>query len=55
MGEETGTAYVEAIDQPGLRMVRIALRPTWVGVLDFQQRFPGLTPGPVLAVLGADR
>jgi hypothetical protein len=55
MGDEVGTAYVEAIDQPGLRMVRIALRPTWVGVLDFQQRFPGLTPEPVLAALGADR
>ncbi|MFG6202602.1 pyridoxamine 5'-phosphate oxidase family protein [Nonomuraea sp. JJY05] len=52
MGEEAGTAYLEAIDQPGLRMVRIGLRPSWVGVLDFQQRFPGLTPQPVLAALG---
>lgn len=52
MGEEAGNAYLEAIDQPGLRMVRIGLRPTWVGVLDFQQRFPRLTPQPVLTAQG---
>jgi hypothetical protein len=55
MGEEAGTAYLNAIDQPGLRMVRIALRPTWVGVLDFQKRFPERTPEPVLAAFGANR
>jgi hypothetical protein len=27
-------------------MVRIGLRPAWVGVLDFQQRFPEMTPHP---------
>ncbi|MGK8509589.1 pyridoxamine 5'-phosphate oxidase family protein [Nocardia asiatica] len=53
MGEEAGTAYLTAIDQPGLRMVRIALRPAWVGVLDFQKRFPERTPEPVLAAFGA--
>lgn len=40
-GEEQGAANVAQMDQPGVRMVRIALRPTWVGVLDFQTRFPG--------------
>jgi hypothetical protein len=44
-------AYLAAIDKPGLRMVRIGLRPTWVGVLDFRQRFPGRTPAPALAAL----
>lgn len=54
MGEDAGTAYLAAIDQPGLRMVRIALRPTWVGVLDFQeQRLPERTPQPVRAAFGA--
>ncbi|MEV5569329.1 pyridoxamine 5'-phosphate oxidase family protein [Spirillospora sp. NPDC052269] len=52
MGEEAGAAYIEAIDQPGLRMVRIALRPAWVGVLDFQERFAERTPAPVLAAFG---
>lgn len=55
LGEEAGNAYLKAIDQPGLRMVRISLNPTWVGVLDFQDRFPGLTPEPVLAALGAEQ
>jgi hypothetical protein len=27
-------------------MARIAVRPTWVGVLDFQQRLPGVMGGP---------
>ncbi|MFC5185619.1 pyridoxamine 5'-phosphate oxidase family protein [Actinomadura harenae] len=53
MGEEAGTAYIEAIDQPGLRMVRIVLRPAWAGVLDFQNRLSERTPAPVLAALGA--
>jgi hypothetical protein len=26
--------------QPGVRMARIAVRPTWVGTLDFQTRLP---------------
>lgn len=52
MGEEAGAAYIEAIDQPGLRMVRIALRPAWVGVLDFQERFAERTPAQVLAAFG---
>ncbi|TKK91438.1 pyridoxamine 5'-phosphate oxidase [Herbidospora galbida] len=55
MGEEAGAAYVKAIDQPGLRMVRIALRPAWVGVLDFRERFPEKTPQPVMAALRGDR
>jgi hypothetical protein len=40
-GPEQGAANIAEVDQPGLRMARIALRPEWVGVLDFQQRFPG--------------
>lgn len=55
MGEETATAYLQAIDQPGLRMARIGLRPAWVGVLDFQKRFPERTPEPVLSAFGAGR
>jgi hypothetical protein len=40
-GEEAGRAAVAAVDRPGVRMARIAVRPTWVGVLDFTTRFPG--------------
>jgi PPOX class probable F420-dependent enzyme len=40
-GPEQGAANVADADRPGVRMVRIALRPSWVGVIDFQTRFPG--------------
>jgi hypothetical protein len=39
-GDEQGTANVEAIAKDGVRMVRVAVRPTWVGALDFQTRLP---------------
>lgn len=39
--DEAGDAQVAAVDHPGVRMARIALRPAWVGVLDFLTRFPG--------------
>ncbi|MGC4815923.1 pyridoxamine 5'-phosphate oxidase family protein [Micromonospora sp. DT63] len=55
MGDEVGDAYLAAIDKPGLRMVRIGLRPTWVGVVDFQERFPDRTPEPVRAALAGGR
>lgn len=41
MGEETAAAYLAQVDQPGTAMARIALRPTWVGILDFATRLPG--------------
>jgi hypothetical protein len=41
MGDQAATAYLAEIDRPGTRMARIALRPTWVGLLDFQTRVPG--------------
>jgi hypothetical protein len=44
MGEEASRDYLASIDKPGLRMVRIALRPDWVGVLDFATRVPERTP-----------
>ncbi|MFI6596093.1 pyridoxamine 5'-phosphate oxidase family protein [Nonomuraea sp. NPDC050536] len=40
-GPEQGARNIAEVDKPGLRMVRIAVRPTWVGVLDFQTRLPG--------------
>ncbi|WP_028062122.1 pyridoxamine 5'-phosphate oxidase family protein [Solirubrobacter soli] len=40
LGSEQADGYLAQIDQPGTRMARIAVRPTWVGVLDFQTRMP---------------
>lgn len=43
-GPEQARAAIEQANQPGVRMVRIAFVPTWVGVLDFETRFPGAQP-----------
>lgn len=45
MGEDAADAYIAQIDQPGTRMARIDVRPTWVGVLDFQTRLPSALGG----------
>lgn len=37
--------YLAMIDQPGTRMARLALRPIWVGVVDFQTRMPSALGG----------
>lgn len=40
LGPEFGAERVAEVDRLGMKMVRIAVRPTWVGVIDFQTRFP---------------
>ena len=40
LGEEAAASYLAMLDQPVTRMARIAVRPTWVGVIDFQTRLP---------------
>jgi ABC-type amino acid transport substrate-binding protein len=45
MGVEAGNGYLTGVDQPGTRMARITVRPTWVGVVDFQTRVPGIMAG----------
>ncbi|WP_240810219.1 pyridoxamine 5'-phosphate oxidase [Actinomadura sp. WMMA1423] len=42
LGEEGGAGYVAGAEHPETRMARIALRPTWVGVIDFRTRRPTL-------------
>jgi pyridoxamine 5'-phosphate oxidase-like protein len=43
-GPEAAGQTVAHLDRPGVRMVRLALRPAWVGVIDFQTRFPAAMP-----------
>jgi len=45
LGEEAAREYLAQIDRPGTRMARIDLRPSWVGVLDFQSRLPSALGG----------
>ncbi|MEU0566660.1 pyridoxamine 5'-phosphate oxidase family protein [Nonomuraea sp. NPDC005983] len=44
-GQEQGDRNVAQVDRPGVRMARIAFRPSWVGVLDFQTRLPRALAG----------
>jgi hypothetical protein len=45
MGDTDAAGYLAAIDRPGTRMARIALRPAWVGVVDFRSRLPSALGG----------
>lgn len=39
-GPDGARAQIDQMSQMGAPMARIALRPTWVDVIDFQTRFP---------------
>ncbi len=45
LGTEQAANHVAEIDQPGTRMARIAVRPTWVALMDFQYRMPSALGG----------
>src|SRR5919106_931629 len=40
LGPDQAAGYLAEIDQPGTRMARIAVRPAWVSLMDFQTRMP---------------
>jgi predicted pyridoxine 5'-phosphate oxidase superfamily flavin-nucleotide-binding protein len=43
-GSQQGKAWVEQLGSMIQEMVRIAITPEWVGLLDFQTRFPSALP-----------
>lgn len=45
LGEAGAKAYLEQMSQPGVRMARMAIRPTWVGFFDFETRLPSHVGG----------
>ncbi len=45
MGVEAGRGWVEQYRGLGLGMARIAITPAWVGILDFETRFPSALSG----------
>jgi hypothetical protein len=45
LGDGAAATYLAQIDTPGTRMARIALRPAWVGIIDFEARMPGALGG----------
>ena len=44
-GDEQGDAWVEQMKSMVSEMARIAIKPGWVGVLDFETRFPSALAG----------
>jgi hypothetical protein len=46
LGGDAAREHLAMVDQPGTRMARIAVRPSWVGLLDFGgARVPGVMAG----------
>ena len=45
LGEEAAAGMLASMDQPGTVQARIALRPAWVGLLDFVTRMPSVQGG----------
>jgi hypothetical protein len=45
LGSEQASGYLAQIDQPGTRMARIAVRPAWVALMDFETRMPSALGG----------
>lgn len=43
-GAEQGKAWVAQLASKAPEMVRVAITPEWVGLLDFQTRFPSALP-----------
>jgi hypothetical protein len=43
-GRERGQAWVKQLSGMIFNMVRITIKPEWVGLLDFQTRFPSALP-----------
>jgi PPOX class probable F420-dependent enzyme len=43
-GREQGQAWVAHLATKAGSMVRVAIKPDWVGLLDFQTRFPSALP-----------
>jgi hypothetical protein len=41
LGDEAAAQYLGQLDAAAVRMARIGITPTWVGLLDFQTRLPG--------------
>ena len=45
LGSEKATGYLATLDDPSTRMARIAVRPAWVALMDFQTRMPSALGG----------
>ena len=53
MGEEQGEAWLNQIGAMIPRMARIFITPEWVGILDFETRFPSAVERAMERAMGA--
>ena len=47
LGETGAKGFLNQANKPGVRMARMAVRPTWVGTLDFQTGLPSHVGGVI--------
>ena len=45
LGETAAAEMLAGLDQPGTKQARVAVRPTWVGLIDFTTRLPSVLGG----------
>jgi hypothetical protein len=45
LGEDAAAGFLGQFDESATKMHRIAVRPDWVGLLDFKTRLPGVLGG----------
>jgi len=45
LGSDEAAGYLAQLDDPSTRMARIAVRPAWVALMDFQTRMPSALGG----------
>jgi hypothetical protein len=45
LGDSAAAQMLAGLDQPGTKQARVALRPTWVGLIDFTTRRPSVLGG----------
>ena len=45
LGESAAAEMLAGLDQPGTKQARVGVRPTWVGLIDFDARRPSVLGG----------
>lgn len=53
MGQEGGAAWLQQVSFLMKTMVRVAIRPEWVGIIDFETRMPSAVERAIEAAGGA--
>jgi len=52
MGPEGGAAWVQQVSPLIKVMIRVAIRPEWVGIIDFETRLPSAVESAIEAAMG---